>query len=288
MKIQKTFNENTPKLYLVATPIGNLEDITIRAINTLKMVDAVYCEDTRNSLKLFNHYDIKTPLFSYHLFNENEISTDIIKRIKSGENVAVISDAGLPCISDPGWVAVKEAIENDIDVVTVPGASAGISALIASGLTTYKFLFVGFLNSKKAKREKELEKLLKTEETLVMYESPHRIEETLKILSKLIPTRRMVLAREISKKFETYYRGTPLEIMEVLDTIKGEIVLVIEGNERKEIDESLNNLSLNEHYEYYLKMNMTPKDALKETAKDLEMSKNDLYKILFQKQNVKE
>ena len=145
---------------------------------------------------------------------------------------------------------MKEAIENDIDVVTVPGASAGISALIASGLTTYKFLFVGFLNSKKAKREKELEKLLKTEETLVMYESPHRIEETLKILSKLIPTRRMVLAREISKKFETYYRGTPLEIMEVLDTIKGEIVLVIEGNERKEVDESLNNLSLNEHYEY--------------------------------------
>ena len=283
MKIQKTFNSESPKLYLVATPIGNLEDITIRALNVLKMVDAVYCEDTRNSLKLFNYYDIKTPLYSYHLFNENEISTDIIRRIENGENVAIISDAGLPCISDPGWVAVKEAIESDIDVVTIPGASAGISALIASGLTTYKFLFVGFLNSKKAKRQKELEKLLKSVETIIMYESPHRIEETLKILCQLAPNRKIVLAREISKKFETYYRGTPLEIIEEIDTIKGEIVLIIEGYNEEERDETLKDLSVSEHYEYYLKMNMSPKEALKETAKDLGMSKNELYKMLFQK-----
>lgn len=278
MKRQKSFNNDLPKLYIVATPIGNLRDMTYRAVDVLKSVDIIFCEDTRTSQSLLKHYDIDTPLHSYHLFNENEITKKLIDKIKAGQNVAVISDAGLPCISDPGWVAVKEAIEEDIDVVVIPGASAGISALVASGLPTYKYLFVGFLNSKKAKRKTELKELLLSKETIVMYESPHRIEETLKILSELCPDRHIVLARELTKKFEEYYRGTPQEILEVVDTIKGEIVLIIEGKvEQEEINETPQEL-----YEKYLKMDMTKNEALKQAAKDLGISKNDLYKELFE------
>ena len=185
MKRQKSFENNNAKLYLVGTPIGNLEDITFRAINTLKSVDIIYCEDTRTSYKLLNHYEITTKLKSVHLFNENEISHEIIDTIKSGLNVAIISDAGLPIISDPGWIVVKEAVENDIDVVSIPGATAGLTALIASGIPAHSFYFAGFLNSKKAKRKQELKKLYNKEETIIMYESPHRIEETLKIINKL-------------------------------------------------------------------------------------------------------
>ena len=224
MKRQKTFQNNTPKLYLVATPIGNLEDITFRAINTLKMVDIIYCEDTRTSLKLLNHYDIKAPLHSYHLFNENEISEKIINNINDGKNVAIISDAGMPVISDPGWVAVNEAIKNDVEVVIVPGVSAGITALVGSGLNSYQYYFAGFFNSKKTKREKELEKLVKREETIVFYESPHRIEETLRIIDKLYQDRQIVIARELTKKHEEYLRGTAKEMLEVIDTIKDEIL----------------------------------------------------------------
>lgn len=282
MKRQKTFLNNTPKLYLVATPIGNLEDITFRAINTLKMVDIIYCEDTRTSLKLLNHYDIKAPLHSYHLFNENEISNKIINNINEGKNVAIISDAGMPVISDPGWVAVNEAIKNDVEVVIVPGVSAGITALVGSGLNSYQYYFAGFFNSKKTKREKELEKLVKREETIVFYESPHRIEETLRIIDKLYQDRQIVIARELTKKHEEYLRGTAKEMLEVIDTIKGELVVLISGNKEKE-DKDLSTLSIEEHYQYYIDLGYDSKTALKEVAVDKNISKKDVYQVLFKK-----
>ena len=282
MKRQKTFQNNTPKLYLVATPIGNLEDITFRAINTLKMVDIIYCEDTRTSLKLLNHYDIKAPLHSYHLFNENEISNKIINNMNEGKNVAIISDAGMPVISDPGWVAVNEAIKNDVEVVIVPGVSAGITALVGSGLNSYQYYFAGFFNSKKTKREKELEKLVKREETIVFYESPHRIEETLRIIDKLYQDRQIVIARELTKKHEEYLRGTAKEMLEVIDTIKGELVVLISGNKEKE-DKDLSTLSIEEHYQYYIDLGYDSKTALKEVAVDKNISKKDVYQVLFKK-----
>ncbi len=282
MKRQKTFGNNNPKLYLVATPIGNLEDITLRALNTLKMVDIIYCEDTRTSLKLLNHYNIKAPLHSYHLFNENEISQKIMDNIKNGMNVAIISDAGMPVISDPGWVAVRDAIGNDIEVVIVPGVSAGITALVGSGLNSYQYYFGGFLNSKKSKREKELEKLSSKEETIIIYESPHRIEETLKIIDKIYQERQIVIARELTKKHEEYLRGTAKEILEVVDTIKGEMVVIISGNQEKG-DKDLSALTTKEHYQYYLDLGVDSKEALKLVANDKNVSKKDIYQELFKK-----
>jgi 16S rRNA (cytidine1402-2'-O)-methyltransferase len=280
MKRQKTFENDNPKLYLVATPIGNLEDITLRALNTLKMVDIIYCEDTRTSLKLLSHYEIKAPLHSYHLFNEKEISEKIMNNIKKGMNVAIISDAGMPVISDPGWIAVTDAIKEEIEVVIIPGVSAGITALVGSGLNSYKYYFGGFLNSKKAKREKELEKLSSKEETIVIYESPHRIEETLKIIDKIYKDRQIVIARELTKKHEEYLRGTAKEMLEVVETIKGEMVVMISGCEEK-IDKDLSALTIEEHYQYYLDLDLNSKEALKQVAVDRNVSKKDIYDVLF-------
>jgi len=282
MKRQKSFDNDNSKLYLVATPIGNLEDITFRAINTLKMVDVIYCEDTRTSFKLLNHYDITTKLKSVHLFNENEISHEIIETIKSGLNVAIISDAGLPIISDPGWVVVKEAVDNDIDVVSIPGATAGLTALIASGIPAHAFYFAGFLNSKKSKRKQELKKLYNKEETIIMYESPHRIVETLNILDEIFTNRNIVLARELTKKHEEYLRGKPKELLEVAETLKGEMVLIIEGNQNPETDElvELNDLSIEEHFKHYIDKGMSDKDSMKQVALDRHISKKEVYEVI--------
>lgn len=279
MQRQKSFENDNAKLYLVATPIGNLEDMTYRAVKTLQNVDIIYCEDTRTSKTLLDHYDIHTKLKSVHLFNENEISMEIVNTVKEGLSVAIISDAGLPVISDPGWVVVKDAIENDVDVVVIPGASAGISALIASGIVAHPFYFAGFLNSKASKRREELKTLYNKTETIVFYESPHRIEETLKILVDIYPNRKMVLARELTKKHEEYLRGTPQEILDVVDTIKGEMVIILEGNSNPESDQlmDLNNLSIEEHYNYYIEQNMDSKEAMKQVALDRHISKKEVY-----------
>lgn len=279
MKRQKSFEKDNAKLYLVATPIGNLEDITFRAINTLKNVDIIYCEDTRTSRKLLDFYNITTKLKSVHLFNENEISQEIVQLVKNGTNVAIISDAGMPVISDPGWVVTKDAIDNDVDIVVVPGASAGISALIASGITAHPFYFAGFLNSKSAKRRQELKDMYNRTETIIFYESPHRIEETLKILVDIYPNRQMVLARELTKKFEEYLRGTPSEILDVVETIKGEMVIILEGNSNPVEDSiiHLNDLSIEEHYQYYINEGVDSKEALKKVANDRHISKKEVY-----------
>ena len=180
MKVQKSNLDNTSTLYLVPTPIGNFDDMTFRSVDVLKNVDIIYCEDTRVTKVLLSHFNINTPLKSYHIFNENSRCDEVLNNLKNGLNVALVSDAGLPCISDPGFLISKYVIENDYNVVSLPGASASLTALIASGLPNEKFYFNGFLNSKQSQRIKQLQQLVDKEETLIIYEAPHRIEETLK------------------------------------------------------------------------------------------------------------
>ena len=280
---KKTYEENNAKLYMVGVPIGNYDDMSYRAVETLKNVDIIFCEDTRVTLKLLTYFNISKPLKSYHTFNENEITDILINYIEEGKNVAVVSDAGMPIISDPGYVAVFEAIKRSIDVVVIPGPSAFVSALVGSGISSRKIYFVGFLNSNDNKRKKELEKLKDLEETLIMYESPHRIRETLEMISELMPTRNICLARELTKKYEEYLHGTASEILEVIDEIKGEIVLIIDGATTKEIKSDLISLSVQDHMNHYLEQGMDEKEAMKSVAKDRGVSKSIIYQQIKRK-----
>lgn len=283
LKRQKTFFTNCSKLYIVGVPIGNFDDISIRAIQTLQMVDLIYCEDTRVTQKLLNYLHISKPLKSYHTFNENELTNMLIEQIKMGKNIAIVSDAGMPIISDPGFVAVRQAIQDEIDVVVIPGPSAFVTALVGSGISSNRIVFTGFLNSNDNKRKKELENLKDIEETLILYESPHRIKETLEMLKELMPNRYMCLARELTKQYEEYLHGTPAEILNLIDEIKGEIVLIIEGATRKEINEELNSGSIEDHMKYYLTKGLDEKNAMKMVAKDREVSKSQIYQYLKKK-----
>lgn len=280
---QKTNDSNRSKLYMIGVPIGNYDDITYRAVETLKMVDTIYCEDTRVTLKLLNHFEISKPLKSYHTFNENEITDALLSQIKEGKNIAVVSDAGMPIISDPGFLAVREAIKNDVDVVVVPGPSAFVTALVGSGISSNRINFVGFLNSGDNKRKKELEKLKDLEETLILYESPHRIKETLEMLQEIMPSRHICLARELTKKYEEYLHGTPSEILEVIDEIKGEIVIIIEGATLKEQKIDLINDTISNHMKYYLSLGLEEKEAMKQVARDRGVSKSLIYQELKRK-----
>jgi 16S rRNA (cytidine1402-2'-O)-methyltransferase len=214
-------------LYIVATPIGNLEDITFRAVRILKEVEVILCEDTRHSLRLLNKFGIKKPLLSYHDFNKEEVAPGIIRRLQGGESFALITDAGTPGISDPAFNIVKSAIEAGIAVIPVPGASAVISALVASGLPTDRFCFEGFLPAKKG-RKKRLEKLILEERTIILFEAPHRIERTLDDLLNTLGDRRIVIAREMTKIHEEFVRGKISEIKGKFK-YKGELVLMVEG-----------------------------------------------------------
>ena len=280
MKRQMSFKKNNAKIYLVATPIGNLKDITFRAIETLKMVDVIYCEDTRTSSKLLNHYDIKKPLKSVHLFNEKDIASDIITTVKNGQNVAIISDAGLPIISDPGSIVVKAAKEADIDVVTIPGPTASLTALVASGLPSKKFYFVGFLNHKKTKKKEELKALINFQETIILYEAPHKLKDTLEVIDELFGERRIVIARELTKLHEEYLTGTAKEMLNEIDTIKGEIVILIECATEETTYLDLNDLSIEEHYNHYINQGVNSKDALGLVAKDRNISKKEVYNTI--------
>ena len=265
------------KLYLVATPIGNLEDITLRALRILKEVDLIAAEDTRTTLKLLNHFEINKPLISYHRHNE-EIKKDVlIDKLKNGENIAIVTDAGTPGISDPGEVIVKEAIENNIEVIPIPGACAAINALICSGLDTKEFSFIGFLPLNKKLRKEKLNEIEKETKTLIIYEAPHKLNDTLKDLKNILNNRKVVLARELTKIHEEFIRGNIEEIIEKSKDLKGEIILIIEGNEKIEEENHLNNLSLEEHYDYYEKFGLDKKEIIKKIAKDRGVSKNEIY-----------
>ena len=265
------------KLYLVATPIGNLEDITLRAIKVLEEVDLIAAEDTRNSLKLLNHYDIKKPLISYHRHNEELRVDNLIEKLKQGENIAVISDAGTPGISDPGEVIAKEAIKNDIEVIPIPGACAAINALIASGLNTTEFTFFGFLPLNKKLRKEKLNEIKDETKTCIIYEAPHKLQKTLQDFKEVIENREVVLAREITKIHEEFIRGDLDEIISKSENLKGEMIILIEGAKKQENENELNNLSLEEHYEYYQKQGLDKKDIIKIIAKDRGVNKNEIY-----------
>ncbi len=271
------------KLYLVATPIGNLEDITLRALNILKQVDVIAAEDTRNTLKLLNHYNISKPLISYHRHNE-EIKSDIlINKLKNGEDIALVTDAGTPGISDPGEVIVKQAINEEIEVVPIPGACAAINALICSGLDTKEFLFIGFLPLNKKLRKEKLKEIEDETRTIILYEAPHKLKNTLQDLKDIIGERKVVLARELTKIYEEFLRGDIEYIINKSENLKGEMIILIEGNTKKEEKNLLNKLSLEEHYLYYEKLGLEKKEIIKKIAKDRGVSKNDVYMNFVEK-----
>ena len=277
LKRQKTNINPIYKLYLVGTPIGNYKDITYRAVETLASSDIIYCEDTRITSRLLSHYNIKAKLKSYHLFNENEVTSSIMEDVKKGLIVSIVSDAGMPGISDPGYLAVLKSIEEEINVEIIPGVSASITALVGSGIEPFKFTFIGFLNSNSSKREKELNLLKDNELPLILYEAPHRIEKTLELLDKIMPDRHIVLARELTKQYEEYLRGTPKEILEVVEELKGEMVIIISAQPKEEATKDLNSLGVKEHYQYYIDLGHDSKEAMKMVAKDKGVSKSEIY-----------
>ncbi len=268
------------KLYIVATPIGNLEDITLRAINVLKEVDFIIAEDTRHSLKLLNHLEISKPLISYHRHNEENKTEDILNKIEEGKNIALISDAGTPVISDPGEFIVKEAIEREIEVIPIPGACAIITALMAAGVNTRNFTFYGFLSLNKRIRTKELEQIKDNNNTVILYEAPHKIKNTMQDLENYVDDRKIVIARELTKIHEEFIRGTIDEIKDKLQNPKGEYVIIIDKNENINENEEnkLRELSIEEHYKYYEKMGLEKKEIIKKIAKDRQVAKNEIYK----------
>ncbi|MEA0555622.1 16S rRNA (cytidine(1402)-2'-O)-methyltransferase [Lysinibacillus irui] len=285
MKSQKsTIHDLTGCLYLVGTPIGNLEDMSVRALRILKEADIIAAEDTRNTKKLCNYFDIETPLISYHEHNLAVGGEKLLTLLHEGKTIALVSDAGLPCISDPGADIVEKAIAENFPVVPVPGPNAAISALIASGLTPQPFFFYGFLNRGKKERRQQLEQLKKRQETILLYEAPHRLKDTLKDMEAILGNRRIVLARELTKKFEEFLRGTLVEAVEWSQTeeIRGEFCIVLEGNssveEENEEEAYWQTMSVVEHVDYIINQsNVTSKEAIKEVAKLRQVAKRDIY-----------
>ena len=266
------------KIYIVATPIGNLDDITLRALKTLKEVDLIAAEDTRQTLKLLNHFQISKPLISYHRHNEDIKSNILIEKLKNGENIALVSDAGTPGICDPGEEVIKKAIEENIDVIPIPGACAFVNALIASGLNTKEFIFLGFLPLNKKLRKEKLEEINKSDKTIIIYEAPHKMKNTLIDLKEILKNRKIVLARELTKIHEEFIRKDIDELLENIDNLKGEMILIIEGIEDKIDKESeLNLLTLEEHYNYYKNKGFEKKEIIKKIAKDRNVNKNEVY-----------
>ena len=272
------------KLYLVATPIGNLEDITLRAINVLKEVDIIAAEDTRHTLKLLNHLEIKKTMISYYKETEKIKSEILINELLQGKNIALVSDAGTPAISDPGEEIVREAIKNNLQIIPIPGACAFVNALICSGFSTREFEFVGFLSKNNKEKKEKLSELKNESRTLIFYESPHKLKNTLEIMIEILGDREIVLAKEITKIHEEFIRGTISEILSKLDTVKGEFVIVVQGAEKiDEEKEFLNNLTLKEHYKYYENKNFEKKDIIKMIAKDRGKNKNEIYQKFINK-----
>lgn len=283
---QKSFEvQSTGTLYLVPTPIGNLEDMTFRAIRTLNEVDLIASEDTRNTQKLLNHFEIKTSQISFHEHNSQERIGQLIERLENGSDIAQVSDAGMPSISDPGHDLVVACIESGISVVPLPGANAALTALIASGLSPQPFYFYGFLPRKKKDQIEALEELNQRPETFILYESPHRLKEVLKNMGTVLgDTRKIVLCRELTKRYEEFIRGTLSEVLQWAQTseIRGEFCLIAEGNSEgslfPEEDTSWNTLTIQEHVQLMMEEhNLRSKEAIKEVAKVRELKKQEVY-----------
>ena len=274
---QQTFTNNKATLYLVATPIGNLEEMTYRSISILKNVKLIACEDTRNTKILTNHYEISTPLLSYHEHNERIMCDKILSILKEGHDVALVSDAGYPLISDPGSILVDEALKNDFNVTTISGPCAFLNALVSSNLDLSTFTFIGFLDPKSSARKKQLENLKEKKETLIFYESVHRIKDTLNDFLEVLGDRKIALARELTKKFEEYTRGS---ISEVIDSInentKGEFVIVVEGNKQ---EKTIDNKFILEEINKLIKNGEKSKSAIETISTTYNLKKNYVYDL---------
>lgn len=277
------------KIYLVATPIGNLSDISMRAIETLKNADIIACEDTRNTIRLLNHFEIKGHLTSYHEYNKIDKAYELCEKVKEGKNIAFVSDAGMPAISDPGYELVEIAYKEGLEVTVVPGASAVVSALAISGISSRRFAFEGFLPADKNEKKEILTELSQESRTLILYEAPHRLLKTLKELFEYIGNRNIAIVREITKLHEEVLRGKLADIIADYESekvaIRGEYVLVIEGKslleKREERQKSFEEIGIREHYEKYIAEGMDKKEAMKAVAKDRGIQKRDVYKELL-------
>lgn len=280
------------KLYLCATPIGNLEDITLRVLRTLKEVDLIAAEDTRNSIKLLNHFEIHTPMTSYHEYNKYEKGRELVHKLRRGKNIALITDAGTPGISDPGEDLVKMCGEEGIEVTSLPGASACITALTLSGLSTRRFAFEAFLPADKKERQLILKELPKETRTLIIYEAPHRLRRTLEELYEVLGNRRLTICRELTKKYETAFRTDFQRAIHHYEAEepKGECVLVIEGKKAETILEEQKKvwqeLSLEEHMELYEEQGISHKEAMRLAAKDRGVSRREIYQELLEKKKI--
>ena len=278
-------------LYIVATPIGNLEDITLRAIKTLEEADIIAAEDTRHTLKLLNHLGISKPLISYYKQNEKVKTEVLMEKLIMGKNIALVSDAGTPVISDPGEEIVRVAIENNIKVVPIPGPAALITALIASGMSAKEFSFIGFLPVNKKEKDEILKEISQDTKTLIFYEAPHKLISTLSEMKNILGNRKICLARELTKIHEEFLIGEISDLLEKMQEPKGEYVIIVEGSKlsKKEIEvNKLNEMTVEEHYKYYENLGYEKKDIIKKIAKDRGVSKNDIYINFLKKYQMKD
>lgn len=273
LMIQNSYN-NTPSLYLIPTPIGNLDDITYRAVKVLEEVEVIFSEDTRVTLNLLNNFGIKKKLISLHEHNENDIKEKVLDYLKSGFSVGLVTDRGTPIISDPGYKTVKYVSDNNFNVIALPGATAFVCALIASGISPQPFLFYGFLNSKDSRKKEELELLKDVEYTMIFYEAPHRIINTLNMMLDIFGNRKISISREITKKFETIYRGNLNGIIQNIPE-KGEFVIIVSGNDEKEV---ISDLSIKESVNLYIRAGFDVMSSIKKVARDKKLPKNEVYK----------
>ena len=272
------------KLYLVATPIGNLEDITFRAISILKDVDIIAAEDTRHTLKLLNYYEISKPLISYHRHNEYVKSDVLIEKILNGQNIAIVTDAGTPGISDPGEEIVKEAIKNNIEIIPIPGACAFVNAIIASGLNTKQFSFYGFLPMNKKLRKKAFENILKENKTIIIYEAPHKLQKTLQDILDNIGDINCVIAKELTKIHETFFRGKISELINNFESPKGEYIILLDLNNTVKEENDFENMSVEDQYKFYKNQGIEKKEIIKLIAKNKKVPKNDIYKLFLDRE----
>lgn len=271
---QKSYDDS-PSLYLIPTPVGNMEDITLRSINTLKMVDLLLCEDTRVTAELLHKLEIKKKLIHSDDHNEDSLKEMVLSKLQEGLNIGLVTDRGTPIISDPGYKIVEFVSRNGFNVISLPGPTAFVPALTMSGINPASFIFYGFLNSKESKRVKELESLKKLPYTIILYEAPHRISDMLKSLLQVFGDRKIALCREISKRYEEVIRGTVTEVLEVSDTLKGEMVVVVEGNLEQE---DFSTMTILEHINLYLEDGMSEKEAIKKVAVERGIPKSVVYK----------
>lgn len=279
---------NNGKLFICGTPIGNIKDITLRCLDVLKSVDIIACEDTRQSLKLLNYYGISKRLISYHEHNKKESAKGILKFLLGGENVALVTDAGMPCISDPGCDLVRFIRENEIDIEVLPGPTAFVTAVALSGIDSRRFVFEGFIDNDKASKKEFIERVKFDTRTTIIYEAPHRLIKTLEFLQNELGNRKIFLARELTKIHEQIEFGAISEVLEILNAqqqIRGEYVILIEGMQNDNGKKDFSDLTIDEHLQFYLKSGSDLKSAIKNVAHERHVSRNEIYKIAHRLEN---